>query len=200
MSGSDPAHPDHDTSVASSPAPPSPTSGSADVHVPLGSEAAEGREPRAGRLGRARGHLESGRRRMDTAYQRLQDSRSRIGSVDVAFTVQEGDRDAGGSLLGGAIAFRHVSVGFARGATLRGWSRFRFSRRQHQPERRRAVDGDDVDCGAVDQSGCPRVAIGSVVGRDLRCGLPVYDFCRLGESPLRDARAGMAGPSAQDQA
>jgi uncharacterized BrkB/YihY/UPF0761 family membrane protein len=43
---------------------------------------------------------------MDLAYQQLQDSRSRRGSVDVAFNVQEGDRTVGGSLLGGAIAFR----------------------------------------------------------------------------------------------
>jgi Virulence factor BrkB len=104
MSDSDPARPDHDTAVASSPAAAPPlAAGTGEVHRADGSD---GLEPGASRLDRARAHLESGRRRVDSAYQRLQDSRSRIGSVDVAFTVQEGDRDAGGSLLGGAIAFR----------------------------------------------------------------------------------------------
>jgi uncharacterized BrkB/YihY/UPF0761 family membrane protein len=46
------------------------------------------------------------RHQVDEAYERLQDSRSRVQTIDVAFTFQENDRDAGGSLLGGAIAFR----------------------------------------------------------------------------------------------
>ena len=52
------------------------------------------------------GHVGRARQQADEAYERLQDSRSRVQTIDVAFTFQENDRDAGGSLLGGAIAFR----------------------------------------------------------------------------------------------
>ena len=60
----------------------------------------------SGRIGRARAKVAVSRHRVDDANQRLQESRSRVATVDVVFSVQEDDRDAGGSLLGGAIAFR----------------------------------------------------------------------------------------------
>lgn len=62
--------------------------------------------PGTSRYGRARAHVAAAQRRVDLAYEQLQESRSRRGSVDVAFHVQQGDRSVGGSLLGGAIAFR----------------------------------------------------------------------------------------------
>ncbi len=79
-----------------------------DLPAGAGGEPDAARPPAPGtnRYGRARAHVAAAQRRMDVAYQQLQDSRSRRGSVDVVFNVQEGDRSVGGSLLGGAIAFR----------------------------------------------------------------------------------------------
>jgi uncharacterized BrkB/YihY/UPF0761 family membrane protein len=59
-----------------------------------------------GRIRRIQSRIEVGRGQVDDAYQRLEDSRSRVRTVDVAFALHEGDRDSGGSLLAGALAFR----------------------------------------------------------------------------------------------
>lgn len=62
--------------------------------------------PAPGRIGRARSQIEARRGQVDDVYHRLEESRSRVRSVDVVFAMHEGDRDSGGSLLGGALAFR----------------------------------------------------------------------------------------------
>jgi uncharacterized BrkB/YihY/UPF0761 family membrane protein len=102
----DPAdNPGDDESVAVDPASTSDVPGGSAGDGGESDQAAD-RSSGANRYGRARAHVAAAQRRMDLAYQQLQDSRSRRGSIDVAFNVQEGDRSVGGSLLAGAIAFR----------------------------------------------------------------------------------------------
>ncbi len=69
-------------------------------------EAKVAARPAPGRIGRVRSQVETRRGQVDDAYHRLEESRSRVRSVDVVFAMHEGDRDSGGSLLGGALAFR----------------------------------------------------------------------------------------------
>jgi uncharacterized BrkB/YihY/UPF0761 family membrane protein len=59
-----------------------------------------------GRVARARDRYAGARKRIEEANQRLQDTRTHLMPVDVVLSVQEDDRNAGGSLLGGAIAYR----------------------------------------------------------------------------------------------
>jgi uncharacterized BrkB/YihY/UPF0761 family membrane protein len=60
----------------------------------------------SGRLDRVRALHDRARRQLDGSYQHMVDRRSSVAAVDVAFMMYEEDRDAGGSLLSGAIAFR----------------------------------------------------------------------------------------------
>jgi uncharacterized BrkB/YihY/UPF0761 family membrane protein len=62
--------------------------------------------PPPGRIGRARTRVAESRQRLDAAYHDLEARRGRVRSIDVAFSVREDDRDAGGALLAGAMAFR----------------------------------------------------------------------------------------------
>jgi uncharacterized BrkB/YihY/UPF0761 family membrane protein len=57
-------------------------------------------------LDRARLLRDRARQQTEGAYRQLLDRRSQVATVDVALTMYEEDRAAGGSLLGGAIAFR----------------------------------------------------------------------------------------------
>jgi uncharacterized BrkB/YihY/UPF0761 family membrane protein len=61
---------------------------------------------RQGRVARARDRYAAARRRIEEANTRLQETRTHLMPVDVVLSVQEDDRNAGGSLLGGAIAYR----------------------------------------------------------------------------------------------
>jgi uncharacterized BrkB/YihY/UPF0761 family membrane protein len=60
----------------------------------------------AGARKHVRNRVSAAQRRVDSEYQHLQAIRSQVAPVDVAFRVHEDDRAHGGSLLGGAIAFR----------------------------------------------------------------------------------------------
>jgi uncharacterized BrkB/YihY/UPF0761 family membrane protein len=59
-----------------------------------------------GRIKRVRSQIDTRREQVDDVYHRLEESRTRLRSVDVVFAMHENDRDSGGSLLGGALAFR----------------------------------------------------------------------------------------------
>jgi uncharacterized BrkB/YihY/UPF0761 family membrane protein len=61
---------------------------------------------RQGRVARARDRYAAARGRIEEANQRLHETRTHLMPVDVVLSVQEDDRNAGGSLLGGAIAYR----------------------------------------------------------------------------------------------
>jgi uncharacterized BrkB/YihY/UPF0761 family membrane protein len=62
--------------------------------------------PKPGLVARGKALWVAGRARVMAADRMLRENRSRVAALDVAFSFQEGDRDTGGSLLGGAIAFR----------------------------------------------------------------------------------------------
>ena len=59
-----------------------------------------------GRIARWKDRWIAAHERVEVANRRVQESRTHLASVDVVLSFQEDDRDAGGSLLGGAIAFR----------------------------------------------------------------------------------------------
>ncbi len=62
--------------------------------------------PVPGRIRAMRARAEAARVRAETMRRQVEDSRDRNRGVDIAFTAYEHDRDAGGSLLAGAIAYR----------------------------------------------------------------------------------------------
>jgi uncharacterized BrkB/YihY/UPF0761 family membrane protein len=62
--------------------------------------------PPPGRIRAMRARAEATRVRAEMMRRRIEDRRDRNRGVDIAFTAFEHDRDAGGSLLAGAIAYR----------------------------------------------------------------------------------------------
>jgi uncharacterized BrkB/YihY/UPF0761 family membrane protein len=61
---------------------------------------------RQGRIRAMRARAVTARARAEAMRQQMEDRRDRVRTVDIAFTAYEHDRDAGGSLLAGAIAYR----------------------------------------------------------------------------------------------
>jgi uncharacterized BrkB/YihY/UPF0761 family membrane protein len=69
------------------------------VDAPKSSADAPAEPDKPGRIARARGQAEAG-------WDRVVAARQRVTSVDVAFQVFENDRDKGGGIMAGAVAFR----------------------------------------------------------------------------------------------